>query len=229
MHTICSAEFLSVPAPQRLAAAEIHLWFFPHWDLPARASAQSRPLRALLAGYLDCTPDTLHFECGEHGKPRLAGAALEFNLAHSGGALLVALSRDQVVGVDLEGPRRVRSVLELARRWFHADEATALTALPVSLQQSAFLRLWTCKEAVLKAHGRGIGYGLDRVAFTLDAHGEVSAMHTQPDPVSPWRILTLAPPAGFCGALAWRGGDCPVRAFMMPVAPSGIAATAQSG
>ena len=223
---ICSADFLPAQPPQPLADTEIHLWFFPQWNMTVRAGAQSLPLRALLAGYLDCTPARLDIKLGAYGKPHLAGAALEFNLAHSGGAALVALSRHVPLGVDLEAPRRVRPVLELARRWFHPDEAAALTALPEALQQAGFLRLWTCKEAVLKAHGRGIGFGLDRVAFELDARGEATAMRTQANAAAPWQIRNLTPAAGFCGALAWRGADCPVRAFMLPVAPQGIAVTA---
>ena len=223
---ICSADFLPAQPPQPLAGTEIHLWFFPQLDMTVRASARSLPLRKLLAGYVDCTPDRLDFKLGAHGKPYLAGAALEFNLAHSGGAALVALSRQVPLGVDLETPRRVRPVLELARRWFHRDEIAALTALPEALHQAAFLHLWTCKEAVLKAHGRGIGFGLDRVAFELDAHAEVTAMCTQADLAAPWQIRTIAPAAGFFGALAWHGANCPVRAFMLPVAPQGIAVTA---
>lgn len=229
MDAIGSADFRVAQAPPPLGDAEIHLWLFPQWDMRARASAQSRPLRVLLAAYLDCVPDMLRIERGEYGKPQLVGAALEFNLAHSGGSMLVALSRHVPLGVDLEAPRRTRPVLELARRWFHPDEATALAALPEALQQSAFLRLWTCKEAVLKAHGRGLGFGLDRVAFALDARGEVTSICLQADAATAWQVRKLAPAAGFYGALAWRGPDCPVRALIAPVAPEGIAAAAQSG
>ncbi len=168
----------------------------------------------LLAAYLCVDAATLRIERGEHGKPRLASAhTLEFNLSHSGDALLLGVSRNLPLGVDLEAPRRVRPVRELARRFFDPDEAAALTALPEAMQQGAFLRLWTAKEAALKAHGRGIGFGLHRIAFELDAAGDIVGLRADDSP-APWQIVQLRPSPSHIGALAWQGPPCTVRAFI---------------
>ena len=108
--------------------------------------------RNLLAACLGCAPEDLVLGLGEHGKPFLtAPAVIEFNLSHSRGALLVAISRRQALGVDIEVPSRARPVIDLAERCFAADEAIALARLDPTAQQSAFLKLWSCKEAVVKA------------------------------------------------------------------------------
>src|SRR4051812_28027878 len=118
MRELAEVEFRPAVAPQPLSSKEIHLWFFPQWSGPARGAAESAPVRRLLAGYAGLRSADLAFVRNEHGKPRLANATLEFNLSHSGDALLIALSKTHALGVDLEMPRRPRPVLELAGRYF---------------------------------------------------------------------------------------------------------------
>lgn len=216
MHELVAGDFLPAQPPQPLGAAEIHLWFFPQWEGGSRAVAESLPLRALLAGYLDCAVSQVRIERGEHGKPRLSDGPLQFNLAHSGGKVLVALGRGQGLGVDLETPRRKRPVLELARRWFDPAEAAALAALPENELQNAFLLQWSCKEAVLKALGRGIGFGLDRVVFGRDGADGALHLHRLEGESTPalWQVVRLQPVAGSIGALAWRGPARPIRAWV---------------
>jgi len=217
MQELVAPDFLP-EHPLPLGDAEIHLWFFAQWTATQEV-AQSSPLRALLAGYLGCAPGQLRIERDAHGKPRLlepsdpgSWTTLEFNLSHSGGALLVGVSRGQGLGVDLESPRRARPVLELARRYFDPAEAKALAELPDDRREKAFLQLWTCKEAVLKALGRGIAFGLDRVVFELDAAGAVICLQALDGESAPgqWHIVRLLPAATYSGALAWRG---PARAI----------------
>ena len=102
---------------------------------------------------------------------------------------------------------------------------SALTALPHPQQHAAFLRLWTCKEAVLKCLGSGISFGLDRVEFELSDTGDVGGMCSPPARGEPWQVRALIPDAAHVGALAWRGNPLLVRAFVMQA----IAGAAQSG
>jgi len=214
MRALAEQDFRPAASPQPLPDEEIHLWFFPQWSGPSRGAAESAPVRQLLAGYAGLEAAELAFARNEHGKPRLANATLEFNLSHSGDALLIALSKTQALGVDLEMPRRPRPVLELAGRYFDPDEAAALAALPLLAQQQAFLRVWACKEAVLKAHGGGISLGLELVTFALDSAGAVTALVSTHGALgsSTWQVVTLALGGG-CGALAWRGTEVRLQAY----------------
>jgi 4'-phosphopantetheinyl transferase len=222
---IAAEDFSPAQPPQPLADDEIHLWLFPHWET-SRDAAASAVVRSLLAAYLNCAADAVHIERGEYGKPRVVNAPVEFNVTHSGDALLSGLSRNVVLGVDLEVvSRRTRPVLDLARRWFTPREADSLAALPVAQQHFAFLRLWTCKEAVLKAQGHGISHGLARFEFELSAAGDVQNLRAQPDSGDRWQVCLLAPDARLAGAVAWRGAAHAVRAFVM----QSIAAGTQSG
>lgn len=202
-------DFAPASPPQPLADDEIHLWFFPQWETTPVA-AQSAPVRSLLAAYLGQPIASVRIERGAHGKPYVADAPLEFNLSHAGGALMLAVSRRTALGIDLESIRRkTRPAVELARRFFTPAEAKALEALPPNRRQDTFLRLWCAKEAALKAHGRGIGFGLDRFEFALDARGRIS-----PAAGNPWRVIAFAPSPEHVGALAHAGLVSRVCAFV---------------
>lgn len=203
------ADFIPASAPPPLPPGEIHLWFFPQWER-ARDAADSAPLRRLLAAYLDRPVETIRIERGAHGKPRIADAQLQFNLSHAADALLLGISRNSVLGVDIEpAARTVSAPLELAQRFFALREAAALAALPEPARQAAFLRLWCAKEAVLKAHGQGIGFGLERFEFVVDSAGM-----SIPATGNPWRICEVIPALALVGALAYREPVSHLRAFV---------------
>lgn len=219
MRVIDAAEFVSAHAPMPLGENEIHLWFFPAATTRASKADHTRQLRELLEAYLHVDASALRIERDAHGKPFLGeahAAALHFNLAHSAEALVVALARSQALGIDIETARRTRPWIELARRYFTPGEVTALAALPLDRLGPAFVQLWSCKEAVLKALGRGIAFGLERLDFVLEADGSVTglrAIAAEAGPVQEWQLLRLEPVPGLCGALAWRGAPMRVCSF----------------
>ncbi|MCU7794971.1 4'-phosphopantetheinyl transferase family protein [Aeromonas caviae] len=122
-------------------------------------------LRRLLAERLHCPAGSLAFHIGEHGKPMLCNHHWQFNLSHSGDWLVLALCREGPLGVDIEMGLRRRPILPLAKRFYAPSEYQWLSAQPREEQHSAFYRLWSRKEAVLKAHGDGISAGLDKICF----------------------------------------------------------------
>ncbi len=202
--------------PQPLDSHEIHLWFceFPQREPAAsRRQAQAFLLR-LLSAYLLRRVHATELQVGAHGKPALAADGVDFNLSHSGSAAVVALARGVEVGVDLESPGRPRPHAELARRYFCDREAQVIENTPETLRETAFLRLWTAKEAVLKALGRGLAFGLDKLEFDaaadppallrIDAAGG-SATH--------WHLHALPLPSPWLGHLAWCGETRRVRNF----------------
>lgn len=218
---LASIDFTLGKPPIELADDEIHLWLFPQCSVSSStANNHERSLRNLLGAYLHMPPDAVNFARDTHGKPFLVdlpkGVNLHFNLSHAGALLLIGLSRRQSLGVDLEASQRTRPWLELAQRFFAPTETTSLRDLPPSRLGTAFTQLWSCKEAVLKALGRGIAFGLHRLEFALDAEGTVLALlHIDPDGGSAdrWHLARLAPDVGVIGAVAWQGPRHTLRAF----------------
>ncbi|MEH0982904.1 4'-phosphopantetheinyl transferase family protein [Micromonospora sp. CPCC 205556] len=98
------------------------------------------------------------------GRPwvRAGGVALPVSVSRGEGLVVVAARRAGPVGVDVER-RRPLPAVALARRWYAPAEAAWLAGLPDGARVEAFLLLWTAKEAVGKALGRGLrGGGLRR-------------------------------------------------------------------
>jgi len=142
-----------------------------------------------------------------YGRPHLDArhGRFDVNWSHSGEQLLVALGDGVQVGADLEFLRPRPRAMVLANRFFTPGEARALHALPDHLREAAFVRLWCAKEAVLKAYGRGIAFGLDRLEFVQD--GDAWRLHTC-DPAlgqpSDWGLHAFTPMPQYLATLAWR-------------------------
>jgi 4'-phosphopantetheinyl transferase len=219
METIAEHAFARVANVPALAGDEIHVW---HLVLDAALSpreitvASHAFLGRLLHAYarLDAPPEIARTERGKPFAPALPG--LDFNLTHAREQVLVAVARDQPVGIDLERVDRRIEIDDIARRYFAPSEAAAIAALDETRQLSAFLRLWTAKESVLKALGEGISFGLDRVAFAVDRDGmptHVDAIAAEAGVASDWRLARIDPAPGYLGALAWHGAARRIRTF----------------
>ena len=120
-------------------------------------------LRTLLAKYANVATNQLTIDVDTHGKPVLRNpAAPQFNLSHSGAALLIAIAATSTVGVDYEAPRRIDDPLRLARRVFTDREQAALQRAADEsrvARDELFVRFWTRKESLLKALGTGFAGG----------------------------------------------------------------------
>lgn len=132
--------------------------------------ARSRfAMRAILARWLGCTPREIAFEHNAFGKPALAGEPnIHFNLSHSRDVAALAATRHAAIGIDVELQRETIDVLALSARFFAADEAAALRALPPAERTRAFYRCWTRKESFVKALGTGLSEPLDGFSVSLE-------------------------------------------------------------
>jgi len=172
-------------------------------------------LRAILGGYLNRSPKSLSFCYGAKGKPALGGEfdgdAIRFNVSHSHGLALYAVTRGRDVGVDLERIRSDVAVAEIAERFFSRREVAMLRTLPTEVQREAFFRCWTRKEAYIKALGEGLSLPLDQFDVSLAPGEPAELLCTRPDPseASRWSLREIVPAPGYVGAIAlgahgWR-------------------------
>jgi 4'-phosphopantetheinyl transferase len=167
-------------------------------------------LRTLLGRYLGQQPASLRFTYSAAGKPMLDGSTgveYRFNLTHSNGLALLAVTRRRDVGVDVEHIRPDLEGEQLAERFFSVREVAALRSLPAELRRQAFFHCWTRKEAYIKAVGQGLSLPLDQFDVTLLPHEPAALLATQyrPQEAQRWSLYALAPGDGFVGALAVEG------------------------
>jgi 4'-phosphopantetheinyl transferase len=124
-------------------------------------------LRSILGRAIAVEPENVAFSYGRHGKPRLADGGPYFNATDSGDTVVIALASDEI-GVDVEVARRLKRFERLARRICTDREIETLERMSPRDRDAALLRLWTCKEAGLKAIGTGLSGGMRNVEVDLE-------------------------------------------------------------
>jgi 4'-phosphopantetheinyl transferase len=159
----------------------------------ARFIAGRVALRQILAKY---TSQTLQFIYGEHGKPALFNSGLHFNLAHSEDRALLALARHPI-GVDLERIRPLKEMAYIVRTAFTEGEQERLATLPADQQESTFFRLWTCKEAAMKALGGGFRLAQE-IEIALNEHPHLIRLGDEN--VDEWTLAVVPDQIGFAAA-----------------------------
>jgi 4'-phosphopantetheinyl transferase len=123
-------------------------------------------LRQVLSGYLGNDIWNLEFGDQDRGKPFLDGSGLQFNLSHTDGVIACSVGR-HALGVDIEkiDVQARKSWTLIAERCFSPAEREYLGSRPDGSQAEAFFRMFTMKEAYVKALGCGLGLSL--AGFTL--------------------------------------------------------------
>ncbi len=175
-------------------------------------------LRILLGSYLGLAGRDVSFRTATRGKPYVAGdpAPLQFNLSHSGDLALVAVARDRELGVDLEQHRASVATGPVAERYFSRQEVASLRALPPEERIEAFFRVWTRKEAFMKATGAGLSYGLSQFTVSVDDPPAILESRREPQDAGTWMLVHLDPAPGYSGALALPAGSVRLRYWHMP-------------
>ena len=163
----------------------------------------------------------VEFDYGEHGKPSLVsnvnGVSIAFNVSHSHGVALVALTLGGRLGVDLEKIRADVEWHSLAKRYFSDAELRILDSYPQDTRLKAFFTCWTRKEAFVKALGAGIVYGLKEFDVSIDPDEVCAALtiHGQ-DAAARWLIKNVPVPGTHVAALALDRPACQFRLWRAP-------------
>ncbi len=238
--TVVISPWKMPPSVLHLAENEVHIWKAAlRWDEIAQLSELLAPdelaratrfhfakdtleytiarglLRLILSTYLEVKPQTIEFAYNAYGKPSLASESsngLQFNLSHSHGLALYAITRSGSVGIDLEYIRQDLAWQQIAQQYFSPAEVTALNQVAEVERCQAFFHGWTRKEAYIKARGQGLSIPLNQVEVSLDP--ESAALLTtphQPQAIDHWTLHAITPEANYTGAIAITGKGHPIR------------------
>lgn len=126
-------------------------------------------LRLLLSHYIPTKAQDIAMIEGEHGKPSLQDYPwLQYSTSHTKTDIVFAITCHDRLGIDIETLRPTKDYLDLAKRFFSPTEYAYLSTLSEQDGKQAFIKLWTVKEAFVKAVGFGLSYPLSdfTVVFT---------------------------------------------------------------
>ena len=231
-----SRRFSQRPTIPSLLTSHVHVWQFPltvsDSEFPACAEGLSEDERAragkfriekdarrfvvarasmrfILAEYVHSAARDLRFVYSKYGKPSLADPVTEirFNLSHAGESAILGITRSRNIGVDIEAVNRNVECDKLAKRFFSTHERAWLRHLPEEERSRCFFRIWTCKEAFLKAQGFGLTRSLD--SFDIDlSSGTARLLATRPDAreAQLWSLIEIETSPQHAAAVAVEGG-----------------------
>ncbi len=168
-------------------------------------------LRMIIADALGVAPGAVAIVRGRRGRPQLAHAPAgpDFNVSHTGEVALIALGAGlaprERVGVDIERADRAVNVERLSRKVLTARERSDDAMLDPDARRRAFLRRWTCKEAMSKATGDALSAPFGRLDVDI---ATAPALRNGPPPYTPdrWSLHDVAAGDDLIATLAlWRG------------------------
>ena len=172
-------------------------------------------LRQMIGALLEMRPTDVRIVTGPHGKPAIATdhTDVEFNVSHTGDLALMAFTRRRPIGIDVEAIDQRQTLNDLAARFFSTGECEQYFSLPEQQRRAAFYRIWTCKEAFLKATGTGMSFPLGR--FTVSAFPDhppgLLAVEGDPEAPSRWAYVIPEVDAHHAAALAVQGHGWTLR------------------
>ena len=169
---------------------------------------------------LEINPAEIRFENSIYGKPSICGAAdnkIKFNLSHSDGLAIYAVTSEREIGIDLEritpfllDERTVSECLTLM-------EIAKLRMLPINLREQFFFDCWTRKESYLKAVGEGLMVSPNQIETTLFSESSTAGVIKNGDKVRQIHrsFQNLPPIPGYAAALVVEGSDVRLRFWLM--------------
>ncbi|MBW4507541.1 MAG: 4'-phosphopantetheinyl transferase superfamily protein [Scytonematopsis contorta HA4267-MV1] len=165
-------------------------------------------LRKILSRYLGVLPRDLCFCYGANGKPALTkafdGDKLKFNLSHSHGIALYAITLNRNIGIDIERIRTDFDCEQIAQQFFSPRENAILAKLPTNTKHEAFFSCWTRKEAYIKANGQGLSLPLEQIDVTLIPGEPAALLNTKWDSqeAKRWSLKNIVPHHNYAAAVA---------------------------
>lgn len=177
-------------------------------------------LRSILADYHQNKPREIEFTYNTRGKPSIVnipgGLGINFNLSHSHGLAVYAITRRRGIGIDIERLRSNLSFEKIAKRFFTTAEFEKLSSLAHEEFMEGFFKLWTQKEAYIKAKGKGLSIPLNQFAATIkrDQTVRIKEIGINSDKECSWSFHTLTPAPGYVGALAVEGKNIRIKYWM---------------
>ncbi|WP_207001544.1 4'-phosphopantetheinyl transferase family protein [Trinickia mobilis] len=189
---------------------------FVHREDALRHAAARAALREALGERIGVPAGMLRLEQDAYGRPRLepggTSRMLDFNISHAGSHALIAIAAGRRVGIDIEACDPRLDWQSLAKMVFSKRDDTHVRSLPNALRHEGFYRVWTAKEALLKAVGTGLAGGMTHFSIVEDEDREPAAVlsdHAVADSqaavssIAAFDAAWCPAPPGYVACVAW--------------------------
>jgi 4'-phosphopantetheinyl transferase len=190
-------------------------------------------VRTVLSRYADIAPAEWTFVTNAYGRPEIANpealsARLSFNISHTHSLIVLGVTQERALGVDVENVCTRPAPVEIAERFFAPAEVAALAALAPHQRQYRFYEYWTFKESYIKARGMGLSIPLDKFDFKFpnDYAVEIATHADLADDPTRWQFWQLSTSSEYLVAVCAEKSDpAPIRLIVRRLVPLGCEET----
>ncbi len=173
-------------------------------------------LRLILCKYCTCQPNELIFRFNDYQKPFISLPQPEenkFNMSYSDDFMIVGISKQNDVGIDIEKVREISNLEDIAYDNFSQPELEYFNSEPD--KKTAFFKIWTRKEAFIKAVGNGIYFPLKSFCIEIDPSGSYENLTIMKNPAESklWKTIALKVPDNHIASLAVKSDRFKVLYF----------------
>lgn len=176
--------------------------------------------RNILSKYLDKEFNLINYYYNEFGKPILSSDInhlnLDFNNSHSGNLGVMAITKKKPIGIDVEQVIELKNLDELINHIFTDNEINELYRLNQIDKTLMFYKIWTAKEAFVKAIGQGLSFPIKNIEFKIDSPRGISIRDIKefPDSLNEWQIYNFTPKENYTSTIAVKINSIKTKSFV---------------
>ena len=168
-------------------------------------------LRVILAHYLGSTTDFIFSYEGKN-KPYLKDSSISFNVSFSRNRLLIAVTLNAQLGIDIEFMDKTSDFEQIARNFFTPTESNQILMLSAQQRLLAFYACWTRKEAYIKALAEGLYKPLKSFQVSVGEDAELVWDQDNAN-FNQWRLINVHVDENFSATLAINRANVQVLYF----------------
>lgn len=174
-------------------------------------------LRQLLADYLTCETQEIKFEFNDYGKPDVAVSStvadIRFNLSHSNNLAVFAFVKNRRIGIDVEQVQEIPDMEGVVNLCFSEFEKEWFYKISPAERKNIFYKIWTTKEAYMKAIGKGFSFSPVKINLELNSKNETIFKEIIEDHLKRWKLFSFRPKPDFISSIVVENNDYAIEHF----------------
>jgi len=192
---------------------------YKYKSLRYRHTVSKGLLKDFISKYLNIETKEISFVQNKYGKPSLQPELnemnLQFNVSHSENLGIFAFTKGYELGIDVESIQETPNLNRLVDKCFSDFEKEWFYKSEPSLQKELFYKVWTGKEAFIKAIGIGLSFPLKEIEFKINSNKaiEFQSIHGDISYRGKWNIFTFNPPPNFISSLVVETNKLKIRRY----------------
>ncbi len=193
-------------------------FLFEH--LKNRYVASHGLLRVLLGKYLSFSPSQVEYTYNEFQKPLCKqDPNLYFNMSHSNEYACYAFSFNHQVGIDIEFMDTKIEVEDLLPIIATLNESFIFKSLDKKEKFYSFYKIWTIKEAFLKALGLGLSHPLSNIETTILPRERFEVIRcndmSEKELSKEWSFSPIGSLPGYLGVVAIQRAEAQINTILL--------------